>query len=55
MFGIIDGDGRIELDALSEALTFAMPETGVSLPIGKTDKITFRREDITKLCEYIGR
>jgi hypothetical protein len=55
MFGIIDGDGRIELDALSEALTFAMPETGVSLPIGKTDKITFRREDIAKLCEYIGR
>ena len=55
MFGIIDSEGRIELDALSEALSISMPDTGMSLPIGKSNKITFRKEDIAKLCEYIAK
>ena len=55
MFEFVDAEGRIELDALEEAMEFAMPETGVSIPIGKTQKITFRADDVHKLCEYIAK
>ena len=54
MFGIIDAEGRIELDAFADALKFAVPETGVTVPIGKT-KITFRADDAAKLCDYIAK
>lgn len=55
MFELIDADGRIELDNLAEALAFAIPETGLSIPIGKGEKITFRADDAAKLCEYIAK
>lgn len=55
MFGFMDDQGRVELDSLSEALSFAMPETGISVPIGKTQKITFRADDVQKLIEYIAK
>lgn len=55
MFEVIDSDGRIELDNLAEALSFAIPETGISIPIGKGEKLTFRADDAVKLCEYIAK
>ena len=55
MFEIVDSEGRIESQALAEAIEFAMPETGFSVTIGKGSKLTFRSEDAKKLCEYIER
>lgn len=55
MFDLVDAEGRVELDHLAEALAFAIPETGVSVPIGKGEKLTFRADDAAKLCEYIAK
>lgn len=52
--GIFDENGNIDLDTLKEEVKKNIPkETGLQIDIPMVGTLTFRANDIEKVCEYI--
>lgn len=50
--GVIDNEG-VEIDALAEQARQVMPAEGLKVALPVVGTITFRREDIDSLAQYI--
>lgn len=53
--GVVDDDGTIDLDLLSEELKKHIPDSGLVYENNFLGKLTFSKSDIDKLCEYIKK
>lgn len=53
MLGIMDNDGNIDIDVLAEELKNNITKDGVKVNIPVIGTITFHKEDVTKLYDYI--
>lgn len=51
--GVMDEEGKIDLDTLAAEVKNNMPETGISIEAPMIGKMTFKSEDIDKLQQYI--
>lgn len=53
MLGIMDADGNVDVDVLAEELKKNFPKDGMKLDIPIIGAMTFHKEDVDKLHEYI--
>lgn len=53
MLGIMDADGNVDVDVLAEELKKNIPSDGVKVEIPIIGKMTFHKDDVDKLHEYI--
>lgn len=53
MLGIIDGSGNVDIETLVEELKNNISKEGVSIDVPIIGTLTFHKEDIDKLCDYI--
>lgn len=53
MLGIMDEDGNVDVDTLAEELKKNIGKDGVKVDIPVIGAITFHKEDVTKLYDYI--
>lgn len=53
MLGLMDAEGNVDVDILAEELKRNIPKEGVKVDIPLIGGITFHKDDIDKLHEYI--
>lgn len=53
MLGIMDGEGNVDVDVLSEELKKNIPNDGIKVDVPIIGTLTFHKEDIDKLNDYI--
>lgn len=53
MLGVIDDKGNIDVDTVSEELKKNMPKEGVKVTVPVIGTLTFHKDDIDKLYNYI--
>lgn len=53
MLGIMDDEGNVDVDILAEELKKNIGKDGVKIDIPVIGTVTFRKEDVTKLYDYI--
>lgn len=53
MLGVIDEEGNIDIETLSKELKNNITNDGIKVEIPMLGKITFHKEDVDKLKEYI--
>lgn len=53
MLGVMDADGNVDIDLLAEELKKNFPENGMKVDIPIIGGMTFHKEDVDKLYEYI--
>lgn len=53
MLGLMDTDGNVDVDILAEELKKNIPAEGMKVDIPIIGKMTFHKEDVDKLHEYI--
>lgn len=53
MLGIMDADGNVDVDMLAEELKKNVPTEGVKIEVPIIGKMTFHKDDVDKLHEYI--
>lgn len=53
MLGIMDEEGNVDVDVLAEELKKNITSDGVKIEIPIIGKMTFHKEDVDKLHEYI--
>lgn len=53
MLGIMDAEGNVDIDVLAEELKKNLPADGVKVEVPVIGAMTFKKEDIDKLHEYI--
>lgn len=54
MLGIMDEEGSIDVDVLTEELKKNVPIDGVKIDIPMIGGVTFHKDDVDKIHEYIG-
>jgi hypothetical protein len=53
MIEIMDGDGNVDIDLLREEVKKQIPDTGVKADFPMIGVVTFRKDDVDKLYDYI--
>lgn len=53
MLGIMDEKGNVDVDTLAEELKNNISKEGIKIDIPIIGTLTFHKEDIDKLCDYI--
>lgn len=53
MLGLMDADGNVDVDILAEELKKNISSDGLKVEIPMIGKMTFHKEDVDKLHEYI--
>lgn len=53
MLGIMDDDGNVDVEALANELKQNVPKTGFDISVPIVGTMTFHKDDIDKLYEYI--
>lgn len=53
MLGIMDEEGNVDVELLSTELKKNIPDEGFKMDIPMIGAMTFHKEDVTKLQEYI--
>lgn len=53
MLGVMDTEGNVDVDLLATELKKNMPEDGIKIDVPMIGAMTFHKEDVTKLHEYI--
>lgn len=53
MLGIMDKDGNVDVDVLAEELKKNIPTEGVKVDVPIIGALTFHKDDVDKLHEYI--
>lgn len=53
MLGLIDSEGNVDVDVLAEELKKNFPKEGMKINIPIIGAMTFHKEDVDKLHEYI--
>lgn len=53
MLGIMDGNGNVDVEVLADELKKNMPKEGVKIDIPIVGTMTFHKDDVDKLYEYI--
>lgn len=53
MLGIMDEDGNVDVDLLATELKKNISDDGVKIDVPMIGAMTFHKEDVTKLHEYI--
>lgn len=53
MLGVMDTEGNVDVDLLATELKKNMPEDGIKIDVPMIGSMTFHKEDVTKLHEYI--
>lgn len=53
MLGIMDGKGNVDVEVLATELKNNIPKEGVKVDIPVIGTMTFHKEDVDKLYEYI--
>lgn len=53
MLGIMDAEGNVDVDALAEELKKNVPADGVKVDVPIIGVMTFHKDDVDKLHEYI--
>lgn len=53
MLGIMDEEGNVDVDVLAEELKKNLPKEGMKVEIPIIGAMTFHKEDVDKLHEYI--
>lgn len=53
MLGIMDAEGNVDVDVLAEELKKNLPKEGMKVEIPIIGAMTFHKEDVDKLHEYI--
>lgn len=53
MLGLMDADGNVDVDVLAEELKKNIPAEGVKIDVPIIGTMTFHKEDVDKLHEYI--
>lgn len=53
MLGIMDGNGNVDVDVLADELKKNIPKEGVKVDIPIIGTMTFHKDDVDKLYEYI--
>lgn len=51
--GIFDQEGNIDIDSIKEEMLKQIPEEGVKVDVPMVGVLTFKKEDISKLHQYI--
>lgn len=54
MLGVMDTEGNVDVDLLATELKKNMPEDGIKIDVPMIGAMTFHKEDVTKLHEYIA-
>lgn len=55
MLGIMDTEGNVDVDILAEELKKNISTEGMKIDVPIVGKMTFHKEDVDKLHEYITR
>lgn len=53
MLGIMDTEGNVDVDVLAEELKKNIPSEGVRVDVPVIGALTFHKDDVDKLYEYI--
>lgn len=53
MLGIMDDDGNVDVETLAEELKKNISKEGFTIDIPILGILTFHKEDVDKLCDYI--
>lgn len=53
MLGIMDAEGNVDVDLLASELKKNIPDEGVKVEVPMIGSMTFHKEDVNKLHEYI--
>lgn len=53
MLGIMDAEGNVDVDLLKEELKKNIPQDGVKVDVPVIGTLTFHKDDVDKLHEYI--
>lgn len=53
MLGLMDAEGNVDVDVLAEELKKNIPKEGMKVNIPIIGNMTFHKEDVDKLHEYI--
>lgn len=53
MMGIFDENGDVDIDVLKEELIKQVPEKGFKVDVPVIGGLTFKKDDVTKLYDYI--
>lgn len=53
MLGIMDAEGNVDVDLLASELKKNIPDEGVKVEVPMIGSMTFHKEDVNKLQEYI--
>lgn len=53
MLGIMDDDGNVDVDALTEELKKNISKEGVKIDVPIVGTLTFHKDDVDKLYDYI--
>ena len=53
MLGLMDAEGNVDVDVLAEELKKNIPAEGVKIDVPIIGAMTFHKEDVDKLHEYI--
>lgn len=54
MLGVMDSEGNVDVDLLAEELKKNISEDGVKIEVPMIGAMTFHKEDINKLYDYIA-
>lgn len=53
MLGIMDDNGNVDVDTLMEEVKKNMPKEGVKIDVPVIGMLTFHKEDVDKLYDYV--
>lgn len=53
MLGLMDAEGNVDVDILAEELKKNIPAEGMKIDVPIIGKMTFHKDDVDKLHEYI--
>lgn len=53
MLGLMDENGNVDVEILTEELKNNMPKEGIKIDVPVVGTLTFRKDDIDKLYDYI--
>lgn len=53
MLGVMDTEGNVDIDVLAQELKKNMPTEGVKVDVPVIGVLTFHKEDVDRLYEYI--
>lgn len=53
MLGVMDTEGNVDVETLAEEIKKNMPSEGLKLEIPAIGVMTFRKDDVDKLYDYI--